>query len=305
MVPDITKCKTFTQMGSGTWRCDLDMANSFAPGDGIRLQDVAEASSKSEAGDLVCRKALARLFLADPSQVVLRPGHWTVSPSELLAAMPGVKPGHQALPVHVPIRLREANSAQAEGLSPQEIDEKVAEILRLCLDTYSGQFNPSAIRHKLAGLKPEDERLYARPNKLLPPGELRSFVDKHPEFAWMPRNPGQKRPGMIITWATAPGSASAGHAQDDQGTKGGWNGWSVWGGWSGWSGWNHRSGCSGWTEQPASGGAASSGGVASGSANAWGGGDGGGQEPASGGAATSGGVASSSANALCDQTDGD
>jgi len=224
VVPAITKCKTFTQMGSGTWRCDLDMANSFAPGDGIRLQDVAEASSKSEAGDLVCRKALARLFLADPSQVVLRPGHWTVSPSELLAAMPGVKPGHQALPVHVPIRLREANSAQAEGLSPQEIDEKVAEILRLCLDTHGGQFNPSAIRHKLAGLKPEDERLYARLNKLLPPGQLRSFVDKHPEFAWMPRNPGQKRPGMIITWATAPGSASAGHAQDDQGTKGGGTG---------------------------------------------------------------------------------
>ena len=45
------------------------------------------------------------------------------------------------------------------GLSPQDIDEKVAEILRQCLDAHGGQFNPSAIRHKLAGLKPEDERL--------------------------------------------------------------------------------------------------------------------------------------------------
>ena len=53
----------------------------------------------------------------------------------------------------------EANSAQAEGLSPQEIEEKVAEILRLCLDSHGGQFDPSAISHKTAGLTAEDERL--------------------------------------------------------------------------------------------------------------------------------------------------
>ena len=189
--------------------------------------------------------------------------------------MPGVEPGHQALPVHVPSRLGEANSAQAERLSPQEIDEKVAEILRLCLNSHGGQFDPSAINHKTAGLKADDQRLYARLNKLLPPGQLSTFVEKHPEFAWMPKNPGRKPPGMIITWATASssanaghpqgavgadgpvgadgaagatasGSANAGHAQgaggadgaagaDDQGTD-----WSGWGDWSGgnWSGWN-------------------------------------------------------------------
>ena len=96
------------------------MANSFAAGDGIRNQTFAEGSSKTEASELVCRKALARLLLADPSQVVLRPAHWTVSPDELLAGMPGVEPGHQALPVHVPIRLGDTTSAQAEGLSPQD-----------------------------------------------------------------------------------------------------------------------------------------------------------------------------------------
>ena len=199
--------------------------------------------------------------------------------------------------MHVPIRLREANSAQAEGLSPQEIDEKVAEILRQCLDTHGGQFDPSAISHKTAGLKSEDERLYARLNKLLAPGQLSSFVDKRPEFAWMPRNPAQKRPGMIITWATASGSANAGHAQDDQGTE--WSGWSGCGGRSDSSGWKHRSGCSWWTEQPASGGEASSGRFAPGSANAWGGGDWWSQSRASGG------VAPGSASAMCDQTDGD
>ena len=68
------------------------------------------------------------------------------------------------------------------GLSPQEIEEKVAEILRLCLETHGGQFDPSAISHKTAGLKAEDERLYSRLNKLLAPGQLSSLVDKHPEL---------------------------------------------------------------------------------------------------------------------------
>ena len=83
------------------------MANSFAPSDGIRLHEVAEAPTKSEAGDLVCRKAFARLPLADSSKVVLRPWHRKVNPGELLAGMPGMDRGHQALPVHVPSRLLE------------------------------------------------------------------------------------------------------------------------------------------------------------------------------------------------------
>ena len=280
VVPAITNCKSFTRLESGTWRCKLDMANSFAARDGIRLQEVAAAPSKNEASDLVCRKALARLLLTDPSQVLLRPDHWTVSPPDLLAGMPRVEPGHQALPVHVPIRLGEANRAQAEGLSPQEIEEKVAEILRLCLDTHGGQFDPSAINHKTAGLKPKDERLYARLNKLLQPGQLSSFVDKHPEFVWMPKNPGQKPPGMIITWATASGSANAGHAQgadgvdgaagadwaaatDDQGAGWRWSGWSGWSGWAAgadWAAGTDDQG-TGWRWKP---------GGAWGSASAWG-----------------------------------
>ena len=118
VVPAITNCTTFTRLGSSTWRCELDMAYSFAAGDGIRLQEVAEASAKDEAHDLVCRKALARLLLTHPSQVLLRPSHWAVTPPELLAGMPGVEPGHQALPVHVPSRLREANCAAADGAQP-------------------------------------------------------------------------------------------------------------------------------------------------------------------------------------------
>ena len=194
VVPAITKCKTFTQVGSSTWRCVIDMANSFAPGDGIRLHEVAEASTREGAGDLVCRKAFARLLLTNPSKVVLRPGHWKVNLQDLLAGMPGLDRGHQALPVHVPSRLLDANSAQAQGMSPEEIDENVAQILRQCLDTNRGQFDPSWIKHKNLGLKHDDERLYSRLNMLLAPGQLKAFVDKHPEFTWSPKKSKSESP---------------------------------------------------------------------------------------------------------------
>ena len=47
---------------------------------------------------------------------------------------------HQAPPAREPIRLVGANSAQAEGRSPQEIDEEVAEILLLRFDLRGGRF---------------------------------------------------------------------------------------------------------------------------------------------------------------------
>ena len=106
------------------------------------------------------------------------------------------------------------------GRSPQEIDEKVAEILRLCLDAHGWQFDPSAISHKTAGLTAKDGRLYSRLNKLLAPGQLSSFVGKYTECVWMPKNSGQEPPGMIITCVTASGSANAGHIQGAGGADG-------------------------------------------------------------------------------------
>ena len=40
---------------------------------------------------------------------------------------------------------------------------------------------------------------------LLTRGELRSFIESHPEFQWHPRDDGK---GMIISWAAGPSSAS-------------------------------------------------------------------------------------------------
>ena len=54
--------------------------------------------------------------------------------------------------------------------------------------------------------------MYSRLYKLLQPGQLREFVDGHPEFEWHQK----ETRGMVVTWAdeaasaaSAPGSASA------------------------------------------------------------------------------------------------
>ena len=104
---------------------------------------------------------------------------------------------HQALPVHVRTRW---------------VSERVTDIIKQCLNAHGGSFDFAQIKQKNVRLSPSDERMYARLYKLLQPGQLREFVEGHPEFEW-----NQKEPrGMVVTWAgaaasaaSAPGSASA------------------------------------------------------------------------------------------------
>ena len=216
LVHSITACKAFEQSpgsapvsDSATWRCRLVLPNSFAPGDGRVLHATGEGGTQEEASENACRQAIAQLLLEDPSQVVLRPKHWTITPAELLEGLLGTQ--HQALPVHVPARVGEAG-AEAASLSEDQVSERVTDIIKQCLNAHGGSFDPSQIRHKNLGLSPSDERMYSRLNKLLQPGKLREFVDGHPEFEWQQKGPR----GMVVTWAdaaasaaSAPGSASA------------------------------------------------------------------------------------------------
>ena len=87
---------------------------------------------------------------------------------------------HQALPVHVRTRW---------------VSERVTDIIKQCLNAHGGSFDPSQIRHKNLGLLPSDVRMYSRLNKLLQPGQLREFVDGHPEFEWHQNGPR----GMVVT----------------------------------------------------------------------------------------------------------
>ena len=62
------------------------------------------------------------------------------------------------------------------------MSERVTDIIKQCLRAHGGPFDPSQIGHKIMGLSPGEERMHARLNKLLQPGQLREFVDGHPEF---------------------------------------------------------------------------------------------------------------------------
>ena len=218
IVPSITECKTYSAPGpaSAVWECTLDLPHSFAAGDGLRVQTNGQGASKDEASEVACLRAVAHLISASPSQFLLRPKHWAVSPQELLAHLPGADAGHQALPVHIPARLR----AAGEEATTPDADARMVALVRRCLDAHGGEFDPSRISSKLMGLHPDEERVYSTFNKLLVPGGMKAFIESHPEFSWRPK----ENKGMRITWAhgqvalevppvaagvAAPGSASA------------------------------------------------------------------------------------------------
>ena len=112
---------------------------------------------------------------------------------------------HQPLAVHRP-RGDPAVKIDMDDQTKQAVEE----ILRRCLSTHDGAFDPSNISRKRYGL--EHEAPWVVLDSLLNKGDLRTFVEQHIEFACRPRGP----KGMIITWASdhapAAGASSSGQA---------------------------------------------------------------------------------------------
>ena len=128
---------------------------------------------------------MAHLLMVEPSQVVQRTLHWRIPPADLLAGMPGTDTEHQALPVHVPARGREAGM-EAAAVPSDQVGASVATIIREILRSHGGSFDPAWVSHKRLGLPPDAECMCSRLNKLLLPGQLKPFLGRHPEFAWPP-----------------------------------------------------------------------------------------------------------------------
>ena len=131
--------------------------------------------------------------------MILRPLHWNVPTEQLLAHMPECVPPHQALPVHVNVkraRMEDESGAARSSNPPNVWESRVEELLWEILNRHDGSFDPSSINHYYMGRKPRDDHTYEELNRLLKPGELKTFVEQHPEFAWEPI--GKK--GMIIKW---------------------------------------------------------------------------------------------------------
>ena len=208
LVHALTDCKTFEPVEPGPasrWRCSLQVPNSFAPGDGLRVFTTGEGITQTDASEDACQTALAVLLLRDASKVILRPKHWKVPIQDIvqyMATHSGVQ--HQALPVHQQRRHEHAGE-EGDRMSAEQLNNEVADIIRWCLHTHDGSFDPSRICHRALGLTPAHERMHQRLNNLLHENDLRPFIQGHPEFQW--HTHGQR--GMLISWANAPGSASA------------------------------------------------------------------------------------------------
>ena len=204
-LPSITECKTYDNVlpGSarqgtthGIWKCSLRLPPHI-----IEAEINGFAATKDNASDIVCREAMARLLARDPHDVVLRPKHWRVPVPELvdhIAALTGRGGNHQPLAVH---HRPENENAGALGRGMEETirDKCVADVIRECLLDGNGSFDPSKI----------PQRHWSQLNLLLDPGDLRVWIETHPDFAWAH----QGKKGMMITWrenngASAPSSAS-------------------------------------------------------------------------------------------------
>jgi len=206
VVPSITQAKQFrrsVEPGSASqcWECTLRLPCTFSSADDKELVAVGHGVTKDEASEDVCCTAMAKLFCADASNIVLRPKHWNVSLPALLEGLcevmdfGGAGVAHQPLAVHV----RPAGGGEmGAAMTPEQKTEAVAVVIRACLEGHGGSFDPSRIARKWVQLPDQEKHPWRILDDLLLPGELRDFIDAHPEFQWRPNSDGK---GMIISWA--------------------------------------------------------------------------------------------------------
>ena len=199
-VPSVSKCKSCVKMesdtGSARYRCRLVLPHSFVWGDCLRIETEGWGDSANDASESACRQAVAVLLTYDARKFVLRPNHWKISTDQLVQGLPGVQSVQHALPLHQLATSQQAGSL-AQTLTPEEVKNQVASLIRRCLKAYNGEFDPAFISRRRLGQFGGEEPVYSQLNKLLLRGELRSFIENHGEFSW--RSHGSK--GMIITWA--------------------------------------------------------------------------------------------------------
>ena len=99
------------------------------------------------------------------------------------------------------------NDAAHARVSPAEVECEVSSIIRRGLNAHGGSFDPARICSRELGIGGNEESAYSALDRLLQPGELREFIELHPEFKWRSNEHESRR----ITWASsiAPSFASA------------------------------------------------------------------------------------------------
>ena len=142
--------------------------------------------TNNEAAENVCLAVLARLFAGGLSNVALRPEHWNV-PIEVLHDFLRRIVVDPSATTHQPLAVHQRGDVPGPTGRPTELIpanlERAAELVRVCLRSHGGSFNPQEINHKLieqtAG---PQKKVFAQLAELLPKGTFKNFVAQHPDF---------------------------------------------------------------------------------------------------------------------------
>ena len=203
VVQSLNDHKHFESHGAGfatpMTRCALRLPNSFAADDGKVLEVIGFGATRDEASEDACCGAMVKLLCAEPSNVVLRPAHWNIAISELLKRFLAITGQGQADTEHQPLAVPIRRAVPTdETLTADQKKQAVEEVIRRCLETHGGAFDPSRISSKRYGLQPHEQAPWFILDSLLGKGELRTFVTQHPAFTYHAHGPN----GMVITWAS-------------------------------------------------------------------------------------------------------
>ena len=199
------------------WKCTLVLPNCFAPDDQLNMEAIGEGTTKDKATEDACHCMMVKLFAHDPQRVVVRQAHWTIPIQDLVANIPRIEAiGEHAELIVLPPNWRRGGRLASESATERDIDsvdwaDRVKQLLREILNTHGGHFDPSWTSRKWMGVAPGEETAYEKLNKLLKPGELKTFIDERcdSEFAWHHKGKGGGKRGMIVTWGSGGASAAA------------------------------------------------------------------------------------------------
>ena len=219
VVHAISELKHFDMTAAGfatpMHRCVLRLPHSFAAFDGKEVEAIGYGQTQKEADEAACCDAMAKLLCAEPFNVVLHGNHWKMLTNALQEEVFRIIQRQVPTLEHQPLTVPPSHPLEEATIDAERKEDQsfwlVDTVVRRCLETHGGTFDPARINSRLYGLRPDEappwEVLAATLNK----GELRGFIDQHPAFQWFANGPN----GMLITWAT-PREPAAGADQKDQ-----------------------------------------------------------------------------------------
>jgi len=218
VVSALTKLKHFDMIPAGTegfvtpmHRCVLLLPHSFTAFDDKKVEAIGYGQNAKEASEAACCDALVKLLCAEPYNVVLHRTHWNLPTNALQDEVNRLTNEHQPLVAPPPRELGEATihtehivEHQPLVVPPSRPLEEasrlslVGQVVRRCLETHDGKFDPARISSRRYDAQSNEAAPWKVLETALKKGELRGFIEEHPDFQWIPNGP----KGMLITWAT-------------------------------------------------------------------------------------------------------